>query len=1108
MPPTVARRLRFTLKFAAGGALAALGLTGAILGAAAFFRPDLRQVPIMPSEREAAAARKARDPQLRPDDPPLVWRDVNYAEGERASWWPKGEAPMLANLVRAGKLPPVAARTGPEPVVMAGLETETGRYGGTWHRLATNPDDIEGVISYRLSYSALVRWSPHGYPIVPHLAKSWTVSPDSRAWTFTLRRGLRWSDGHPFTVNDIMFWWEHEAMYFKSGAQPLSSYSFMQHAGRVGRIEQIDDLTVRFVFDEPHTLFLERLASTVDCFRPAHYLRQFHPVIGDRRLIAAIREAANLPSDDAVYVRMCSRRNPEHPRMWPWVYTEYRSSAPQGYVRNPYYYAVDPQGNQLPYLDRMLFDIKNRTMISAAIAGGEISMQDRHIDIEDYTLLMSEAPKRGYQIRHWLNATRTWAQFSPNLNRIVRPEEPDTAWKHRLLNEKIFRQALSLAIDRQEIIDAVFNGIGEPAQNSPGPLSPYSHPRHFHAFTEHDPARANALLDGLGLTQRDHEGFRTFPDGTRMTWFLNLAESYKPDTAQMVADHWAEVGVRATVQIHPRTLWQVEQLAQEHDFTVWPGLEEFMPTLDPRYYVATNGASFFAPAWGRWYYFGGTLNSPESKRPGYEGPPHGHPARLAMELYDQAQVAPSAAERHRLFMRILDIAAEELWSISLATPPPGLIAVKDGFRNVPDGALSGYFYMMPGNVGMEAFYWDQPNDPPGVAERIEASLANPDRFPTAAAGDGEPTTSRGGRLLAWGLWLAAGLGLVLLALRHPFVWRRLLTLVPTLLIISVIVYTIVQLPPGDFIASKTAELSLSGDPNAATQLEDIRKNFHLDDPAWRQYVRWMGFAWFVTFDQADTGLLQGNLGRSMETNLPVNEILGDRILLTFVISVLTILFTWAIALPIGIYSAVRPYTVGDYTLTLVGFFGMSVPPFLFALVLMFLSSEYFGVSVSGLFSVRYVADPAWSWGKVVDLLQHVWVAVVVLGAGSTAVMIRVMRANLLDELKKPYVVAARAKGVRPLKLLLKYPVRMALNPFASGIAALFPQLVSGGAIVALVLSLPTIGPVLMMAILNEDTYFAASMLMILSVLGVLGTLVSDLILLWLDPRIRLGGGTR
>jgi ABC-type dipeptide/oligopeptide/nickel transport system permease component len=172
------------------------------------------------------------------------------------------------------------------------------------------------------------------------------------------------------------------------------------------------------------------------------------------------------------------------------------------------------------------------------------------------------------------------------------------------------------------------------------------------------------------------------------------------------------------------------------------------------------------------------------------------------------------------------------------------------------------------------------------------------------------------------------------------------------------------------------------------------------------------------------------------------------------------------------------------------------------------SAEYFGVTVSGLFSVRYAADPAWSWGKVADLLQHVWVAVVVLGVGSTAVMVRVMRANLLDELKKPYVVAARAKGVRPLRLLLKYPVRIALNPFVSGLGALFPQLISGGAIVALVLSLPTLGPMLLLALLNQDTYFAASMLMLLSVLGALGTLVSDLLLLWLDPRIRFTGGRR
>lgn len=1104
MPRRTFRKFRFAAIFAAGTLVAAVGLTGLVLATANFFRPDISFKIEPPSDDAARQAHAARKPRLTPDHPPVIVREVDYAEGAKGAWWPQGEAPILAALVRAGKLPSVAERTGPEPVVMAGLEKAIGNYGGTWYRLAGSPDDIEGVIASRLSYSGLVRWSPHGYPVVPHLAKSWTASPDQRVWTFTLRQGLRWSDGAPFTSADILFWWQQEALHFQSAGNGLIPYSFMQNAGRLGRIEAVDALTVRFVFDEPYSLFLEKLASSPECFRPEHYLRKYHPKVGDPQLIAQTMQRMNLPSPNAVYFRMINRRNPEHPRMWPWIYAEYRSSAPQGFVRNPYYYAVDPQGNQLPYLDRVIFDVKNMGMITAAVAGGEASMQMRHVNFEDYTLLASEASRRDYTLRHWFNATRSMATISPNLNRVVKPDEPTTAWKHRLLNETKFRQALSLAINRQEIIAAVFNGVGEPAQNSPGPESAYGNERHFHSFTAFDPARANALFDQLGLAQRDHEGYRTFPDGSRMTWFLNITESYPPDTAQMVAVQWADVGIRTIAQIHPRTLWQVKQAAREHDFTFWPGLEEYLPMLDPRTYVPTNNSSFFAPEWGNWYRFGGLREAAVGT---LQGPPVGHPARRAMELYGLAQIAPTAEARLRYFNEILEIATDNVWNISIATPPPQLVAVKNGFRNVPDAILSGFFFMTPGNTGIETYFWDEPGDSAAMVARIQNSIANPSTFPNSS-GDaaGAVATSVGGRVLAWGLWGLLGLGFVMLAARHPFVWRRLLTLGPTLLVISIIVYVIVQLPPGDFIVSKTAELSMNGDPNAAAQLEDIRKNFHLDEPAWRQYLRWMGFKWFITFDHTDTGLLQGNFGRSMENNLPVNEVLGDRIALTFVISILTILFTWIVALPIGIYSAVRPYTVGDYVLTLIGFVGMSVPPFLFAIVLMYLSSEYLDIAVSGLFSARYASDPVWSWGKVVDLLQHVWVAVLVLGAGSTAVMIRVMRANLLDELKKPYVVAARAKGVRPLKLLLKYPVRMALNPFASGLASLFPQLVSGGAIVALVLSLPTVGPVLLQALLNEDTYFAASMLMVLSVLGAVGTLVSDLVLLWLDPRIRLEGG--
>ena len=1099
------RRLVLAAKFLAGLVATAVGLTALMLGTAALFRPDLSRPPPVPAPAAAAAARAAREPRLDPVHPTVIWRDVNYAEGARGAWWPKGESPLLADLVHQGRLPPVAERTGPEPVVLAGVDG-VGRYGGTWYRLATTPEDLEGILHTRLSYTALVRWSPEGYPIVPHLAKSWTVSPDQRVWTFTLRRGLRWSDGHPFTTDDLMFWWRWEVQYFKAGSSSSggSDYSWMMHAGKLGEIEQVDALTLRFKFQDPNGLFLERLAGAVDCFRPAHYLRQFHPALGDPAVIAGLMRAMNLPSPLAVYIRMKHRLNPAHPRMWPWVYRDYRASAPQTLVRNPYYYAVDAAGNQLPYLDRLVIDVREKSLISAAAAGGEVSMQERHIDFEDYTLLATEAPRSGYHLRHWYSATRTMAQISPNLNRAVDPAQPETAWKHRLLNERTFRQALSLALDRQEIIDAVYYGVGEPAQNSPGPDSPYGDARHFHAFTAHDPARANALLDALGLQRRDAEGYRTFPDGSRMTWFLNLATSFPPDTAQLVADQWGRVGLRALVQTHVRTLWQVEQAAREHDFTFWPGLEEFMPMLDPRYYVATGGASYFAPMWGRWYLLGGLRGPPTSVIPGLEGPPPGHPARRAMELYDLAQVAPTEAERRARFHEILGLAADNTWSISLATPPPALAVVKDGLRNVPVRGIVGFYYMTPGNMGMETFYWDHSNDLPAVAAQVQQSLLHASELPRAAEGRAPAGSGRLGGFLI----LAALVALVGLGLRYPFVGRRLLTLGPTLLCISVIVFTIVRLPPGDFLTSKTVEIELSGEPNAEAQLANLRETFRFDEPAWRQYAHWMGLPWFLTFDAKDAGLLQGNLGRSMESNLPVNEILGDRIVLTFVVSLLTILFTWALAIPIGIYSAVRPYTVGDYVLTLLGFLGMSVPPFLFALVLMYLSGEYFGISVSGLFSLRYAAEPAWSWGKVVDLLQHVWVAVIVLGLGSTAVMVRVMRANLLDELKKPYVVAARAKGVRPLKLLLKYPVRIALNPFVSGLAALFPQLISGGAIVALVLSLPTVGPMLLLALLNEDTYFAASMLMVLSVLGAAGTLLSDLLLLWLDPRIRFGGGHR
>ena len=361
------------------------------------------------------------------------------------------------------------------------------------------------------------------------------------------------------------------------------------------------------------------------------------------------------------------------------------------------------------------------------------------------------------------------------------------------------------------------------------------------------------------------------------------------------------------------------------------------------------------------------------------------------------------------------------------------------------------------------------------------------------------------RILVWGTLF---LLLVLVSVRHPFIARRLAIMVPTLAIISVLVFAVIQLPPGDYVTTLIVRLEQTGDTVAQREIDEINETFHLKESVVTRYFRWLGVPWFFTFDAKDQGLLQGNLGLSMETRGPVNQLVGDRLLLTFLISLATILFTWAVALPTGMYSAVKQYSVGDYVLTFVGFFGMCVPAFLLALLLMYVANDWFGVSIGGLLSPDFATQPEWDWPKVADLLKHIWLPVVVLGVGGTAGMIRVMRANLLDELKKPYVVTARAKGVRPLRLLLKYPVRIALNPFISGLGHIFPQLVSGGAIVAIVLSLPTVGPLMLQALMTQDMYLAGSLLMVLSLLGVFGTLVSDLLLLALDPRIRYQRGAK
>jgi peptide/nickel transport system permease protein len=325
-----------------------------------------------------------------------------------------------------------------------------------------------------------------------------------------------------------------------------------------------------------------------------------------------------------------------------------------------------------------------------------------------------------------------------------------------------------------------------------------------------------------------------------------------------------------------------------------------------------------------------------------------------------------------------------------------------------------------------------------------------------------------------------------------FLSRRIVLAIMTVIAISMLSFAIIQLPPGDYVTSYVARLSATGSIVTQEEADMLRAQYGLDKPIYVQYIKWVGL------------ILRGNYGMSMEYQLPVLGVIGDRLSLTMALSVAAIMLTWLLALPIGIYSAVKQYSFGDYVFTFVGFIGVAVPSFLLALVVMYLGFKYFDTNVGGLFSPEFALEP-WSWAKVKDLLAHLPVPALILGLAGTAQLIRIMRANLLDELRRPYVVTARAKGLKESRVILKYPVRAALNPFTSTIGYLFPYVVSGSIIVSLVMSLPTVGPLLLRALIAQDMFLAGTIVLMLGVMTVIGTFISDLLLMWIDPRIRLEG---
>ena len=325
-----------------------------------------------------------------------------------------------------------------------------------------------------------------------------------------------------------------------------------------------------------------------------------------------------------------------------------------------------------------------------------------------------------------------------------------------------------------------------------------------------------------------------------------------------------------------------------------------------------------------------------------------------------------------------------------------------------------------------------------------------------------------------------------------YILRRIGAMVPTLVLISIVSFIIIQLPPGDYLTIYMQQLREQGDYVDELVMDRLKRRYGLGQPIYVQYVKWISGI-----------VLRNDWGDSMYFEMPVKEVVGDRILLTVVLSFSTMIFSWIISIPVGIYSATHQYSVGDYVITGFNFLGRGIPSFMLALVILWFAMSKLEMSVGGLFSPEYI-DVPWSWAKFADMLKHIWQPMLILAVGSTAGGIRITRANLLDELNKPYVTTARAKGVKESKLLWKYPVRVALNPFFSTIGWSLARLISGSTIVSIVLSLQTTGPLLFHSLITQDMYLAGSFFLLLSTLTVIGTLLSDILLAWVDPRIRFG----
>ncbi len=609
------------------------------------------------------------------------------------------EAPVLAAQVAAGKLPPVAQRLPEHPLVVKPLEA-VGKYGGTWRQGVVGGSD--GALERGIGYTRLVRWNPAWTDVVPDVAESVDTNDDSTAFTFHLRKGMKWSDGAPFTADDIMFWYQDVLM--NKDLTP-SVPRWLQTGGKPVTVDKIDAETVRFTFTKPNGMFLPTMAaqlgSDILAASPRHYLEKFHKKYNPDGIDALVK-AAGVPNWVTLFQNKTQQQNASRwrdlgrPVLDPWMLTVPYSGTTQVVAeRNPYFFEVDPEGNQLPYIDRVTYDVVGDTqgLVLKAI-NGDLDMQSLGLDgIETQAVLAQHREQGGYRL------FRARPAYSNSmlicLNQTVKDENLQKVFQNR-----DFRIALSLAINRDELNELIYAGLSRPYQAAPRPDMALYDETMATQYTEYDPAKANQLLDAAGFDKKDSDGFRLGPDGKRISFAIDALASrkYHVDALELIRKYWRDVGIDMQVKAIEQSFIYARMLANDQQGLVWlgGGGYDFLGLLDPKWYFPAENQSAFGSAWGIWFQ---TPNDPNAIEPT-------GPAREQQELYEELKAQPTTARQLDVMKKILAITRDQFWVIGTVMAPDNVGVVKTNMKNVPDEMPDTVFYLTPGPTNPETYFYE------------------------------------------------------------------------------------------------------------------------------------------------------------------------------------------------------------------------------------------------------------------------------------------------------------------------------------------------------------------------------------------------------------------